>query len=162
MFAIILAAGKGTRMGPTDRPKVCLEVGGTPVIVRALETYARCGISHHILVVGDRADEVMATVSARFPQTIFAYQAEQRGTGHAARCGAAVLDAFDYQGDVLIVVGDRLLSDRLVRGLIERFRTSGADLCLTVGAKEDCPDAGRVIEDTDGNVLANIEVSDLV
>jgi CTP:molybdopterin cytidylyltransferase MocA len=162
MFSIILAAGKGTRMGPTDRPKVCLDLDGVPVIVRAMETYTRCGIEPHVVVVGDRADQVAATVCERFPHTIFAYQREQRGTGDAARCGAAVLDAFGYQGDVLVVVGDRVLRERAVRGLLDRFRGSGADLCITVAAKEDCPDAGRVIEDEAGNILANVERSDAV
>jgi len=161
MYSIILAAGKGTRMGEMDRPKVCLEIEGVPVIVRAIETYARCGIEQHIVVVGDRADEVKATVRKRFPNAVFVHQPEPRGTGHAARCGASVLDASGYAGDVLVVVGDRILKEPMVGGLLDHFRTSGADLCVTVGAKEDTPDAGRIVEDESGHVLANLEVSDV-
>jgi len=162
VFSILLTAGKGTRMGATDRPKVCLDLAGVPVIVRALETYTRCGIEHHIVVVGERAGEVAATICERFPQTIFAYQREQRGTGHAARCGAAVLDAFGYTGAVLVVVGDRVLTERCVGGLLDLFRRRRADLCLTVDARENCPDAGRIVEDERGNIVANVERGDVV
>lgn len=161
MFSIILAAGKGTRMGATDRPKVCLDLNGVPVIARALETYTRCGIEHHIVVVGDRAGEVAATICERFPQTIFAYQLRLRGSGHSARCGAAVLDAFGYTGDVLIVAGDKVLAESVLRELLELFHRTGADHCLMVGAKADFPSSGRIVEDETGHVLANIEASDL-
>jgi bifunctional N-acetylglucosamine-1-phosphate-uridyltransferase/glucosamine-1-phosphate-acetyltransferase GlmU-like protein len=161
VFSIILAAGKGTRMGPTDCPKVCLDLDGVPVIVRAIETYTRCGIEHHIVVVGDRAEEVAATVCERFPQTIFAFQREARGTGHAARCGAAVLEAFDYGSDVLVVVGDRLIEEHALREQIDLFHRSSADLCFMVGAKEDSPEAGRIVEDDAGHILANVEVGDI-
>jgi len=160
VFSIILAAGKGTRMGATDRPKVCFELDGAPVIVRAIETYARCGVRHHVLVVGDRAEQVMATVAARCPGAIFAYQAEQKGTGHATRCGAAMLEAFEYQGDVLVTAGDKVLAEAAVARLLETFRATAADLCLLVGAKEDAPTAGRIIEDEAGRILGIVERSD--
>jgi len=161
MFSIILAAGKGTRMGPTDRPKVCLLLDGVPVIVHAIETYSRCGIEHHIVVVGDRAEQVAAAVCERFPDTIFVYQPSLRGSGDAARRGAAVLDAFGYTGDVLVVAGDKVLEEHAVRALLDLFRRTAADLCLLVGAKDDFPSSGRIVEDETGQVLGNIEVSDI-
>jgi bifunctional N-acetylglucosamine-1-phosphate-uridyltransferase/glucosamine-1-phosphate-acetyltransferase GlmU-like protein len=161
MFSIILAAGKGTRMGATDRPKVCLDVAGVPVILRALETFACCGVAHHVIVVGDRAEQVAATVCGRFPQTIFAFEHELRGTGHAARCGASVLDAFGYAGDVLVAVGDKLIEEHALREQLDLFRSSRADLCFMVGARDDSPEAGRIVEDEGGGILANVEVGDL-
>jgi len=161
MFSIILAAGKATRMGATERAKVCLDVGGLPVIVRAIETYKRCAIEHHIVVIGDRGEEVAATVCKYFPSTIFTYQAEQRGTGHAARCGAAVLEAFGYSGDVMVVVGDKLLAQEAVREQIKLFHSSSADLCFMVGPKDSFPSSGRVVEDEAGNTLGIVEVSEI-
>jgi len=161
VFSIILAAGKGTRMGAADLPKVCFDLGGVPVIVHAIETYKRCGVEHHIVVIGDRAEQVAAAVCERFPQTIFAYQPHQRGTGDAARCGAAVLDAFDYEGDVLVVAGDKVVHEKTLAEQTELFQRVGADLCFMVGAKENFPSSGRIVEDEAGHILSNIEVSDL-
>ena len=64
---IILAGGKGTRMGTSDKHKVCFEVLGVPVIIRALETYNLCGAMLNVVVVGSMAESVMATVNRRFP-----------------------------------------------------------------------------------------------
>ena len=49
---VILAGGKGTRMGSSDKHKVCFNVLGVPVIVRALETYNLCGSTINVVVVG--------------------------------------------------------------------------------------------------------------
>jgi len=148
-------------MGATDRPKVCSDLEGVPVITRALDTYTRCGIKHHIVVVGEQADQVAAAVCERFPRTIFAYQFEPLGTGHATRCGASVLEAFGYEGDVMVVAGDKVLEERTVREQLDLFRRSGADFCFMVGAKGDFPSSGRIVEDEAGNVLGNIEVGDI-
>jgi len=161
MISIILAAGKGTRMGATDRPKVCLDVAGVPVILRALETFTRCGVAHHVIVVGDRAEQVAATVCGRFPQAIFAFEHELRGTGCAARCGASVLDAFGYAGDVLVAVGDKVIEEQALREQLDLFGTSAADLCFMVGARDDSPEAGRIVENNAGRILANVEVGDI-
>ena len=60
--SIILAAGKGTRMGSATTPKVCFPVNGVPAVCRALETYRACGIAQHILIVGSLAGKVVETV----------------------------------------------------------------------------------------------------
>lgn len=162
MFSIILAAGKGSRMGETDIPKVCFPINGKPALNRSIDLYKRCGIEHHIVVIGDRAGEVAATVGRRFPDTLFVFQAEQNGTGHATQCGTAILDAFGYDGDVMVVAGDKVLSERAVRGLMNQFRDNDADACVLVGQLADNPTSGRIVEDDAGNILANIEESDIV
>ena len=53
---VILAGGKGTRMGSSQKHKVCFEVMGVPVIIRALETYNLCGSQLNIIVVGMMAE----------------------------------------------------------------------------------------------------------
>jgi CTP:molybdopterin cytidylyltransferase MocA len=56
-FSIIMAAGKGNRMQCPGQSKVCLDIGGVPAIVRALDAYEACGLGHHIIVVGELADQ---------------------------------------------------------------------------------------------------------
>ncbi len=87
VVSVILAGGRGTRMRNDSKHKVCFEVGGIPIILRALANYQACGINHHIIVVGALGEQVLHTVGARMPNVSFAYQPEPRGTGNAARCG---------------------------------------------------------------------------
>ena len=81
---VILAGGKGTRMGSSDKHKVCFEVLGVPVIIRALETYNLCGSMLNVIVAGMMAEKVMATVNQRLPGTAYAFQEKPMGTGDAA------------------------------------------------------------------------------
>jgi hypothetical protein len=83
MKGIILAGGKGTRMGSSEKHKVCFEVLGVPVIIRALETYNLCGAMLNVVVAGMMAESVMTTVNRRFPGTAYAFQDQPLGTGDA-------------------------------------------------------------------------------
>ena len=88
VVSIILAGGRGTRMKCDSTHKVCFEVGGVPVILRAISTYDQCGIDHHVIVIGALGEQVLHTVGARVPNASFAYQPEPLGTGNATKCGA--------------------------------------------------------------------------
>jgi len=160
-FSIILAAGKGTRMRSADLHKVCFPIDGRPAINRALEVYKACGIEHHIIVVGAMANQVMETVTREHDQVIFAYQAEQLGTGHAARQGARVLEALRADEDVLIVVGDRLLEQIALERLIDVYYAEQCDMAFMVTPNGPQSESGRVLFTPDGSVLANVEVRDI-
>jgi len=159
-FSIILAAGAGTRMRAPGRHKVCFEVGGIPAILRALQGYAAAGVDHHVIVVGRQAGEVMAAVGERFPQVTFALQPEPLGTGHAARCGARVLQAAGYQGRVLLVAGDKIVEPAALRRLMAEFDRRHCDLAFLVGPKTEHAEAGRVIPG-DGEPVAIVETSEV-
>jgi len=161
IYSIVLAAGAGTRMGSAEQHKVCFEIDGQPAIQRLLITCSACGIGPHIVVVGDKAQQVMATATRTGEPIIFAYQAEQRGTGHAARQGARVLQQIGYQGPVLVIPGDKAVEPSALRKLIARFQGTELDLAFLVGPKSDFPTAGRIVCDGAGRVLAEIELADL-
>lgn len=158
--SVILAAGKGTRM-QIPYHKVCCPVAGTPVIVRSLETYHRCGITFHLLVVGQHAEQVMSTASVVPTHQLYCYQAEQKGTGHAAKIAATLLEAQGYDGDIMIVAGDKVLEDGVVHRLLDEFYRRECDLAFLVGAPGDFPGSGRIVTDGDGAILGNIEVFDV-
>ncbi len=160
-FSIILAGGKGTRMRSADRHKVCFPIDGRPAINRALDAYKTCGISHHIVVVGAMAGQVIETVGQEHPDVIFAYQAQQLGTAHAARQGAKVLQGLADEDEVLIVAGDRVVEPVVLERLFNRFYSQNCDLAFVVGPKRRRSDPGRVMLYPDGSVLANVEVSDV-
>lgn len=158
---IILAAGKGTRMQTPNTHKVCLPVGGKPVIVRSLETYQRAGVTSHLLVVGQQAEQVMRTASAVPAQVSCVFQAEQRGTGHATRIAANLLEAQGYTGDIMIVAGDKVLEETIVQRLIDTFYAHDCDLAFTVGAEEIFTGSGRVVVDEHGGIIGNVETFDV-
>jgi len=159
--SIILAAGKGTRIGLTSTHKTCLPVGGRPVIVRSIETYRAAGISPQIVVLGKGAEHVLKTVGSRFSDILFAYQPEPLGTGNAAKCGAKLLSSVGYDGDVLVTAGDKLVEEKMVKKMIRKFRSGDGDCLFLIGQREDSPGSGRVIFDEEGEPVRIIERADI-
>ena len=161
-ISIVLAAGKGTRMGPAHLPKVCYPVGSRSVISRGLLIYERGGIEHHLVVVGVMGDKVIKEVQRRFPSTIFVCQGQRLGTGHAARQAAYILKAQGYRGNILVVVGDKLLAPAALEVLARRFHETDADLALLTDSKVNWPSAGRVVVGEDEQVKCILEKPDIV
>ncbi|NLF32930.1 MAG: NTP transferase domain-containing protein [Planctomycetes bacterium] len=158
---IILAGGRGKRMASADRHKVCFPIDGRPAIVRAIDTYKAAGLRHFLVVVGQMAEQVIATVSAAHPEATFVFQADPRGTGHAAKVAVDALAAQGYRGDVLIVMGDKMTRPQVVRDLVTRFRDQQVDLLLATQPIDSQSDLGRVITDPRGRVLGIVEMPDL-
>ncbi len=155
--AIVLAAGKGTRM-KSDLPKVLPEVHRRPMIHYVLDALTEGGIGRTIVVVGHRAELVRAELQGR-DHVEFADQAEQLGTGHAVMVCRERLA--DYRGAVLIVAGDSpMMQSRSVAALLEEFHRSPAACILGTASKEDPSGLGRVIRDAEGNFQAIVEEKD--
>jgi bifunctional UDP-N-acetylglucosamine pyrophosphorylase/glucosamine-1-phosphate N-acetyltransferase len=161
LAAIILAAGLGTRMC-SDRAKVLHEIAGQPMIARVLRAIASLDPQPLVVVVGHQAEQVQfaAQHAVGWEPLRWALQADQRGTGDAARCALAEIpDAFD--GEVLIGYGDmpRLAPDTL-RAFIRSHHAIEADLSF-ISVALDLPGAyGRVVRDSAGNVAAIVEARD--
>jgi N-acetylgalactosamine kinase len=154
---IILAGGKGTRMGTSDKHKVCFEVLGVPVIIRALETYNVCGAMLNVVVVGSMAENVMATVNRRFPGTPYAFQDKPLGTGDAARRGAELLERMRFDGNVLVVAGDKVIDAKVIRQLVAAHEQSGADVTLATAKRPASSSAGIVLKSARGNIVGILE-----
>ncbi|MBN1943180.1 MAG: NTP transferase domain-containing protein [Phycisphaerae bacterium] len=158
---VILAGGRGKRMASSDLHKVCFPIVGRPAIVRSIETYKAAGLRRFLVVVGQMAEQVIATISAAHPEVTFVFQAEPLGTGHAATIAA---DALASQADVraaLITMGDKITRPEIVRTLIERYRRSLADVVMSTLPKTPTSTAGRVVRDSDGQVLGVVEKADI-
>jgi len=154
---IILAGGKGTRMGSSDKHKVCFEVLGVPVIIRALETYNLCGAMLNVVVVGSMAESVMATVSRRFPGTPFAFQDRPLGTGDAARKGTELLERMRFEGNVLVVAGDKVIDPKVIRRLLASHEQSRADVTLATAKRPADSSAGILLKSARGNIVGILE-----
>ena len=156
--AIILAAGKGTRLQTegVDAPKVMRLAAGEPLlrhVLRALDFLPREDI---LLVLGYKKEQVVAA----FPDYAWCEQSEQLGTGHAAGCGMKALG--DYEGDVLVGAGDMpLLTRDTYLGLLEEHRRAG-NACTILTGTADIPSKGygRVLRNENGEFVSIVEEKD--
>ena len=117
--AVILCAGKGTRMNDDSKNKVCFECAGIPVIRRIIANMRQGGVQRFVLVVGHQAESVMACLADE-PGIVYAYQKEQKGTGHAARCGLQALADLGFTDRALVVMGDKIIAPQVIADLVSK------------------------------------------
>ncbi len=157
---IILCAGTGSRMNCDTKNKVCFEIAGKPAVVRVIENLQECGVRKFVVVVGSKAESVMTSV-AHIEGVTFAFQKEQSGTGNAALCGLKVLNSFSADGPVLVVMGDKLISKKVFRDLINDFYSKDADISLITQPAEFNASGGKIVVSED-KVLGIVEHMDLL
>lgn len=155
LHAVILAAGKGTRM-KSPLPKVLHPVLGRPMILRVAETAARAGCGGVTAVVGFGRELVTPILEeAGFPWVV---QEPQLGTAHALQCA---LPAMPDATEVLVLLGDvPLLRIETIRALLDSRRTTGAAIAVLTAIPPDPSGYGRVIRDGDGSVIRIVEHRD--
>ncbi len=155
--AIVLAAGKGTRM-KSDLPKVLFPVCGKPMINYVLDALDAAKIDEILVVVGYQKDLVRSEIESR-KNVKFAEQKELLGTGHAVMSCRDYLEGFD--GPVFIIAGDNpMLQSSSVDRLFEEFEKSGASCVLGTVYKENPFGMGRVLRDEQGNFIGVVEEKD--
>ena len=123
--AIILCAGKGSRMNDNSKSKVCFDCAGVPVIRRIIDNMKAAGVSRFVVVIGHQAYSVMDCLDG-VDGVVYAYQKEQKGTGHAALCGLKSLSTMGYDGPVIVSMGDKIISTDVIRGILERAQCADA------------------------------------
>ncbi len=148
-------------MASASRHKVCFPILGVPAIVRAIDTYKAAGLHRFMVVIGQMPEQVIQTVSDAHPDVTFVNQANPRGTGHAAMVAADALAAQNFDGNIMVVMGDKVAQREVVCNVLKRFETSGADVVVTTLPKTADSTAGRVVTDKDGSVLAVVELPDI-
>ena len=156
-MAIVLAAGKGTRM-QSELPKVLVPVAGRPMVRYVIDALRAAGVDRIVVVVGYRADLVRAEL-AGLPDIEFADQTEQLGTGHAVMMCRAQLASHD--GPVVVVAGDSpmLQADSVAKLLAESMSRRTA--CLLGTVRRDNPTGyGRILRNLAGDFTGIIEEKD--
>ncbi len=156
LYAVVLAAGKGTRM-KSDIAKVLHPLGGKPLLRHVVEALAPLEPAKTVVVVGHQADDVAAISTG--PGVTTALQAEQLGTGHAVDMARPELEGRD--GVTLVLCGDvPLLRTSTIRDLVETTRTKNAAATVLTAVAEDPTGYGRIVRDDDGRVRAIVEHKD--
>lgn len=155
--AIVLAAGKGTRM-KSELPKVLVPVCGRSMIWFVLDALREAGVTRILVVVGYRSELVRQEL-AGVPGVEFVEQAEQLGTGHAVMVCREALG--NYEGPVLVVAGDSpMLQVSSLRKLLCEFAKTQPACLLGTAHKADPQGLGRIVRDQKGNFLAIVEEKD--
>src|SRR5918912_1051060 len=143
IFAVILAAGKGTRM-KSNRAKVLHTLCGVPMVNYVIEATRPLLPEGLFVVVGHQAELVEAVLPEDAKPVL---QEEQRGTGDAVRVALDALEGED-EGVLLVVNGDGpLISDGTLGELVERHSSAGVGATVLVAELEDPSGLGRVVED---------------
>ncbi len=154
--AIILCAGKGTRMNDDSKNKVCFDCAGVPVIKRILTNMRLGGVTKFVIVVGHQAQSVMDCLDGE-PGVIYAYQKEQKGTGHAALCGLKALETAGYFGSAIVSMGDKIVAPNVVAELLGR--ADRVQAVWGVQPVEANYNGGRVVT-ADGKPYGVVEFAD--
>ncbi|MFH0910994.1 MAG: NTP transferase domain-containing protein [Planctomycetota bacterium] len=155
IHALVLAAGKGKRMG-APIPKVMVQAAGRPLLGWVLKNLEEAGADRITAIVGFGKEEVIASL----PEGVcWVEQAEQRGTGHAVLCAREALAGFE--GTVLVTCGDMpLIRGATFRKLLDRHEESGADCTMLTATVEPPHRYGRILRDAKGRVKRIVEAED--
>lgn len=155
--AVILAAGKGTRMR-SDLPKVIHPVGGRPMVCAVVDACLAAGCTRVIAVVGFRQELVREALSGYGPRVEFAVQYEQLGTGHAVRCAEATYRRGGAGGDVFVLCGDGpLIRASTLTMMLDRHRSVAAMATLATSVIADPTGYGRIVRDASGRFTGIVE-----
>jgi len=161
---IILAAGKGKRMGGADKPKVLQPLMDRPLLSYVLEAVADSGVDGKpVVIVGHLADQVREVCGGACE---YAVQTELRGTGDAVRSARPVLEGAAEH--VLVLNGDHpLISGRTIRRVADMHLAAKAVMTMATVALEDFggwrstfSDFGRIVRNERGGVARIVEMKD--
>ncbi|MCR4962686.1 MAG: bifunctional UDP-N-acetylglucosamine diphosphorylase/glucosamine-1-phosphate N-acetyltransferase GlmU [Firmicutes bacterium] len=155
MAAIVLAAGKGTRM-VSAKPKVLHELLGKPMIDYVLQALRGAEVSRVVTVIGSGAEEVREHLG---DACSFALQEPQLGTGHAVMQGLPCLGP--EVETVMVVCGDTpLLTKETLQGLKTHFEESRSSCTVLTAVLDDPAAYGRILRDDSGALLGVVEARD--
>lgn len=157
--AIILAAGKGTRM-KSNLPKVLHPIGNQPMVRHVLTTAAEAGLDPLVLVIAPGMHKV-ASVGADFSDEVMsATQHEQLGTANAVLAAKEALG--DFEGNLVVLYGDTpLIRPQTINNLLEALHKDARCAVAVLGfTPEDASDYGRLIVDKKGALTAIVEAKD--
>jgi bifunctional UDP-N-acetylglucosamine pyrophosphorylase / glucosamine-1-phosphate N-acetyltransferase len=139
--AIILAAGKGTRM-KSDTHKVLHPIAGKPMLMHLMDSVDALDPARKVVIVGDKAEQIQAALGS---SAELAVQDPQLGTGHAVQQAETALSGFD--GNVLILYGDvPMVPTVTMQAMIDRLDHPDNPAVVVLGFEpEDMLQYGRIV-----------------
>lgn len=154
-YAVILAAGQGTRM-KSKLYKVLHPVCGKPMVEHVVDEVAKVGADRIVTIVGHGAEAVSETLGEK---SEYALQEEQLGTAHAVEQAEEVLGGLE--GTTLVICGDTpLIQADTMQALLDHHEEMKAKATILTAHAENPTGYGRIIRDENGEVLRNVEEKD--
>lgn len=153
---VILAAGLGKRLGG-EMPKVLHETAERPLLAHVIDSVLPLNPERVAVVTGYKRELVEKMVTTHYPEAPirFAYQAEQRGTGHAVQVAGPLFS--DFVGTIIILYGDApLLRTESIRHLLRLHHESKATASLVTAILPDPAAYGRILRDPKTNHVNSI------
>ena len=155
LTALILAAGKGTRM-KSKLPKVLHRVGNQPMVERVLQLAKQMGTKRQVIITGFGGEMVREYLGE---QEEYVVQAEQLGTGHAVQMAEPLLGK--EKGHILLLNGDTpIIRKETLEALVKEHLDTGAAATILTATPEDPTGYGRIIRSEDNHVVRIVEQKD--
>ncbi len=155
VIALVLAAGKGTRM-KSEKSKLVHKIYGKELVKRVVETAKKSGVDEVITVVGYKKEQVQLVLG---DSVKYAYQEEMLGTGHAVLQAEKYLK--DKNGKVVVLCGDvPILRPETVRNLIDKSIENKEYATVLTAIYSNPTGYGRIIRDIGGNIKGIVEEKD--
>ncbi len=156
--AIILAAGKGTRMN-SDLPKVLHPVADRPMVDWVVDACEAVGCSRIVVVIGHQGDKVREALADR-DNCVFVEQTQQLGTGHAVMM-AEPLYKNPQAKDILVLCGDGpLIRTTTLDQMLAAHRDGKAAATLATSILPDATGYGRIVRNAAGQFERIVEQKD--
>ncbi len=170
IYAVVLAAGEGTRMQST-RPKPLHMICGRPMVIHVIHALQEIEISQTVVVVGHAAEQVKQVVGAQAPEwssVSFVEQRVQRGTGDATIVGLDVIDKnigaqteIDDTSTIIVMPGDTpLLRTSTISTLVREHQQSNNAATLLTAFVDEPTGYGRIVRAKDDRVVQIVEERD--
>lgn len=155
VIAIVMAAGKGTRM-KSRKSKLVHKIYGKEIIRRAIENVKRSGVDDVITVVGYQKEQIKEVLGDTVE---YVEQEEQLGTGHAVMQAAKLLEG--KKGKVLILNGDHpIMRPETLKKLAEQSIQRGESATILTMVHDEVIPYGKIIHDLDGRIKEIVEHKD--
>lgn len=155
--AIVLAAGKGTRM-KSEKPKVLFKIAEKMLVQRVIDAAEELKPNKIAVVVGYKKDEVIKRLN-HYSNTVFIEQKEQNGTGHAVIVTKKEFE--NFEGNILLLCGDvPLLKAKTLKKLVEKHNKKNAACTVLTAIMDDALKYGRIVRNKDNSVKQIVEFKD--
>lgn len=156
--AVILAAGKGTRMKSETTPKVLHQIMGKTLLGYVLDNVKNF-VSEEYVIVGHHAQEVENFVKSNYENAKTVLQSPQLGTGHAV--SMVCPDLQNYDGLVLTLCGDTpLVQEETLKKFVEYHKSQNSDITVMSTLFDNPTGYGRIIREQDNSLQCIVEEKD--
>lgn len=154
-YAVILAAGQGTRM-KSKLYKVLHPVCGKPMVQHVVDQVKSLGFTNTVVIIGHGAEKVRSTLG---DEVTYALQEEQLGTGHAVMQAASILE--DKEGVTVVLCGDTpLITKETIEQLLLHHQEQNASVTVLTAKADDPTGYGRIVRNDQGFVERIVEHKD--